>query len=171
MSSLIPLYVPYPTFVNILNLQELPINLQVPAVIMLSIYYKSRILLKALYIYFLLGLFIIPIFYEGGSLGYIMTPNFGYLIGLIPLIIIVSNTFQKEEISISLFFIRAFKGIVLMHITGITYLILQSLLYNNTNYIFYNIGKLSLSKIPYHIIIIFPIAIILLLTKKIKFKI
>ena len=47
--------------------------------------------IKTYTIYLLVGLFLLPIFHQGGSLGYLLTPNFGYLLGIYPLIKIINN--------------------------------------------------------------------------------
>ena len=41
----------------------------------------------AVTVYILLGLVGLPVFSAGGGLGYIATPNFGYLLGMYPLVI------------------------------------------------------------------------------------
>ena len=47
-----------------------------------------------------MGLFILPVFHQGGSLGYLLTPNFGYLLGLYPLIKIIDNLNNRNKIII-----------------------------------------------------------------------
>ena len=112
-----------------------------------------------------MGLFILPVFHQGGSLGYLLTPNFGYLLGLYPLIKIIDNLNNKNKIDVGNFLKKGFIAIVAMHLTGITYNFIQIIFYNQFNIFFYNLGKYSVGKIGYHFLTLFPI---LLLIKPIK---
>ena len=49
--------------------------------------------------YKLIGLFCIPVFHQGGSLGYLLTPYFGYLLGIYPLVRIIDSLNKKNRIS------------------------------------------------------------------------
>ena len=71
--------------------------------------------------YIILGLFIFPVFHQGGSIGYLLTPNFGYLLGYYPLIKIIDNLNTRNKINVSNFLKNGFIAIVVMHLTGIFY--------------------------------------------------
>ena len=100
ISSMIPFIFTIPFSNNIKYSLELPITLQVPVIILLSLVFKSRVVISALTIYLLLGLFIIPVFHDGGSLGYLLSPNFGYLIGYYPLIKTINYLNKNKKIYI-----------------------------------------------------------------------
>ena len=53
-----------------------------------------------------------------------------------------------------------------MHLTGISYNFIQTILYGQFNIFLYNLGKYSAGKIGYHFLILLPL---LILIKPIKF--
>ena len=84
ISTLIPVYITIP-FTNRLNQTfEIPITWQIPSIILITLIFSRKIVLKAFTIYLLIGLFYLPVFHGGGSVGYILTHEFGYLLGFIP---------------------------------------------------------------------------------------
>ena len=87
ISSMLPVYIPLPLVYKSSNYFELPITWQIPTVILLTLIFHKKVVFRAFSIYIILGLFILPVFQQGGSLGYLLTPNFGYLLGLYPLIL------------------------------------------------------------------------------------
>jgi len=127
--------------------------------------YTIILYLYAYYIYIFLGLFIAPVFHQGGSIGYLLTPNFGYLLGLYPLIKIIDNLNKRNKINFGNFLINGFIAICALHLTGIFYNFLQTLFYSQFNIFLYNLGKYSVGKIGYHFLTLFPL---LLLIKPIK---
>ena len=170
ISSFLPINIPIPSSTNIYRIIEIPINYQIPTVIFLTLIFSGKLLKKAFAIYIIIGLFFLPVFYDGGSLGYLITPNFGYLIGIFPLISII-NILNKKNI---LYFIQYFKyslsGLMIMHFTGILYLTLQLLIFNKPNLILYNIGLFTLNKVPFQIISLIPVYLIIKLLNKFKLK-
>ena len=74
--------------------------------------------------YLIIGLFYLPVFHGGGSVGYILTHEFGYLIGFIPAAWTcgyLSKTCTKANIINYSFY--TFLSLCILHIIGITYLI------------------------------------------------
>ena len=100
-----------------------------------------------IYLYIILGVFILPVFHQGGSLGYLLTPNFGYLLGLYPLIKIIDNLNNRNKINVGNFLKNGFIAICTMHLTGIFYNFIQIIFFSNFNIFLYNLGKYSLGKI------------------------
>ena len=170
ISSMIPINIPIPSFENIYNIVEIPINYQIPTIIFLTLIFSGEFIRNVYAIYIFIGLFFLPVFFDGGSLGYLITPNFGYLIGIFPLISII-NILNKKNI---LYFIQYFKyslsGLMIMHFTGILYLTLQLLIFNKPNLILYNIGLFTLNKVPFQIISLIPVYLIIKLLNKFKLK-
>ena len=150
ISTMLPVYILIP-FKNRLELVDLPTNWQVPAIIFLTIIFSRKLILKAYTIFLLLGIFVLPLFYDGGSLGYILTPNFGYILGLFPLIQITDYLNIKKELSISGILGTGTLAISSMHLTGIIYMSLLFLVFNKIDLIAYNIGVFTISKIFIHI--------------------
>ena len=110
-------------------------------------------------------LLIFPVFHQGGSLGYLLTPNFGYLLGSYPLIKIIDNLNTRNKVNVGNFLKNGFIAIWAMHVTGIFYNLLQVIFYSQFNMFLYNLGKYSVGKIWYHFLTLFPL---LLLIKPIK---
>jgi len=73
--------------------------------------------------YLIIGLFYLPVFHGGGSIGYILTPEFGYLLGFIPASWICGSLSKKKLnpnlISYSLYTILS---LIILHFTGVIYL-------------------------------------------------
>ena len=166
ITSMLPVYIPLPFIYKSSNTLELPITWQIPTIILLTLIFHKKIVFKAFSIYIILGLFIFPVFHQGGSIGYLLTPNFGYLLGIYPLIKIIDNLNNRNKINISRFLINGFLAITAMHLTGIIYNFIQVILYNQFNLFLYNLGKYSVGKIGYHFIMLVPL---ILLIKPIRY--
>ncbi|NEP04845.1 MULTISPECIES: biotin transporter BioY [Okeania] len=77
--------------------------------------------------YILLGLTLLPVFSQGGGIGYLREPSFGYLLGFIPGAWICGNlAFQAYPKLESLTF-SCLLGLLSIHATGLTYLIISSI--------------------------------------------
>ena len=143
----------------------MPITWQIPTIILLTLIFHKKVVFRAFSIYLILGLFIAPLFHQGGSIGYLLTPNFGYLLGLYPLIKIINNLNTRTKIDFINFLINGFMAICALHLTGIFYNLIQILFFSQFNIFLYNLGKYSVGKIGYHFLTLFPL---LLLIKPIK---
>ena len=168
ISSMIPINIPIPSVEKIYRIVEIPINYQIPIIIFLTLIYSGEFLKKVYAIYILIGLFFLPVFFDGGSLGYIITPNFGYLIGIFPLISVINILNNKHNFSFIKFMKYSILGLIMMHLTGVIYLTLQLLIFNKSDLIFYNIGLFTLSKILFQIIILIPVFLSINLINKLK---
>ena len=165
ISTMLPVYIPLPFVDESNNTFEMPITWQIPTIILLTIVFHKKVVFRAYSIYIFLGLFIAPVFHQGGSMGYLLTPNFGYLLGLYPLIKIIDNLNTRNKINVGNFLKNGFLAICAMHLTGIFFNFLQVIFYSQFNIFLYNLGKYSLGKIGYHFLTLFPL---LLLIKPIK---
>ena len=90
-----------------------------------------------------------------------LTPNFGYLLGLYPLIKIIDNLNNRNKIDFGNFLKNGFIAIVAMHLTGIFYNFIQIIPYSQFNLFLYNLGKYSLGKIGYHFLMLFPLLLLI----------
>ena len=97
ITSMLPVYIPLPLIYKSSNNFELPITWQIPTIILLTLIFHKKVVFRAFSIYIIMGLFILPVSHQGGSLGYLLTPNFGYLLGLYPLIKIIDNYLSPFE--------------------------------------------------------------------------
>ena len=165
ITSMLPVYIPLPFIYKSSNYIELPITWQIPTIILLTLIFHKKVVFKAFSIYIILGVFIVPVFYQGGSIGYLLTPNFGYLLGSYPLIKIIDNLNNRNKIKIGNFLKNGFIAIGVMHLTGIFYNFIQMISYSKFNLFLYNLGKYSIGKIGYHLLMLIPL---LLLIKPIK---
>ena len=165
ITTMLPVYIPLSFINETIKTFEMPITWQIPSIILLTLIFHKKIVFRALSIYIFLGLFITPVFHQGGSIGYLLTPNFGYLLGLYPLIKIIDNLNTRNKINVGNFLKNGFIAICAMHVTGIFYNLLQVIFYSKFNIFLYNLGKFSVGKIGYHFLTLFPL---LLLIKPIK---
>ena len=161
ITSMIPVYIPLPFIYKSSNNFELPITWQIPTVILLTLIFHKKVVLRAFSIYIILGLFIFPVFHQGGSMGYLLTPNFGYLLGYYPLIKIIDNLNTRNKINVRNFLKNGLIAIIAMHLTGIFYNFIQIILYSQFNLFLYNLGKYSLGKIGYHFLMLFPLLLLI----------
>ena len=166
ITTMIPVYVPIQFIDKTSNNFEIPITWQIPTIILLTLIFNKIVVFRAFSIYIILGLFIAPVFHQGGSLGYLLTPNFGYLLGVYPLINIIDNLNSLDKIKFHNFLKNGFLAIVAMHLTGIFYNFIQIIFYGQFNIFLYNLGKYTAGKIGYHILMLLPL---LLIIKPIKY--
>ena len=168
ITSMIPVYIPLPFIYKSSNNFELPITWQIPTVILLTLIFHKKVVFRAFSIYIILGLFIFPVFHQGGSMGYLLTPNFGYLLGYYPIIKIIDNLNTRNKINVSKFLKNGLIAIVAMHLTGIFYNFIQITLYSQFNLFLYNLGKYSLGKIGYHFLMLFPLLLLIKPIERLK---
>ena len=167
---MLPVYISLPFIDKSNNSFEMPITWQIPTIILLTLIFHKKVVLKAFFIYIILGLFIYPVFHQGGSLGYLLTPNFGYLLGVYPLIKIIDKLNKKNNLNIGNFIINGFLAICAMHLTAVIYNYIQIIYYNQFNIFLYNLGKYSLGKIGYHLIMLIPLILLIKPIKAFKYN-
>ena len=168
ITTMLPVYIPLSFINKSSNSFEMPITWQIPTIILLTLIFHKKVVFKAFSFYIIIGLFISPVFQEGGSLGYLLTPNFGYLLGVYPLIKIIDNLNTRNKINISNFLITGFIAIVTMHLTGILYNFFQIIFYKQFNLFLYNLGKYSIGKIGYHFLMLFPLLLLIKPLERLK---
>jgi len=165
ITTMLPVYIPLQFINKSINSFEIPITWQIPTIILLTLIFQKEVVLKAFFIYIFLGLFIAPVFHQGGSIGYLLTTNYGNILGLYQLIKIIDNLNTRNKLNVGNFLKNGFIAICAMHLTGIFYNLLQVIFYSQFNMFLYNLGKYSVGKIGYHFLTLFPL---LLLIKPIK---
>ena len=162
ITTMIPVFITIPFTNKVLEIVDIPITWQIPSVILITLIFRGKIVFKAFTIYLLLGVFFIPIFHHGGSLGYILTPNFGYLLGIYPLIKIIDDLNKDNKIITLYKFIKyGIIGITFMHIVGITYSSIQMIYFKQYDYLLYSISNYSFGKYGYHLLMLTPISLLL----------
>ena len=169
ISTMIPVFITIPFTKNTLQIYEIPITWQIPSIILMVLIFNANVVLTAFTIYLLLGLLILPVFQQGGSIGYLLTPSFGYLLGIYPLIKIINKlNINKTNINIYYLVKSGFLGISIMHIIGIIYCSIQGLFFNNTNLLLYNFSNYTLGKYPFHLLMLAPITLVVKNINKIR---
>ena len=158
---MLPVYIPLTFIDKSINNFEMPITWQIPTIILLTLIFNKKVVFRAFSIYIILGLFISPVFHQGGSIGYLLTPNFGYLLGVYPLIKIIDNLNTNNKINVSNFLKNGFIAICVMHLTGIIYNFMQFIFYSQFNIFLYNLGRYSVGKIGYHFLMLFPLLLLI----------
>ena len=161
ITTMLPIYIPLPFFYKTSNSLEMPITWQIPTIIFLTLIFHKKVVLRAFSLYIILGLFIAPVFHLGGSIGYLLTPNFGYLLGVYPLIKIIDNLNSRNKINIGNFLRNGVMAIGAMHLTGIFYNCIKIIFYSQFNIFLYNLGKYSLGKIGYHFLMLIPLLLLI----------
>ena len=162
ISTFIPVFISIPFTNKLFRTIEIPITWQVPSIIIITLIFKGKIVIKALSLYLIIGLFFIPVFHQGGSLGYLLTPNFGYLLGTYPLIKIIDNLNNKNLTINSYEFLKhGILGITSMHVIGIIYSFIQIMYFQQSEIILYSIAKYSLGKYGYHLLMLIPITLMI----------
>ena len=171
VSSLVPVYISIPSKNQIMQTFEVPTSWQIPSIIIITLIFEGEIVIKAFSIYLLIGLFFLPVFQNGGSLGYLLTPNFGYLLGTYPLINFI-HKLNKKNISIHCNDLLKYGilGIFSMHVIGILYSSIQILYFKQSDLLLYNISKYSLGKFVYHLLMLTPITLLIKVINKYRFK-
>jgi len=168
ITSMVPVSIPLPFIYKSSNNFELPITWQIPTIILLTLLFQKKVVFRAFSTYIILGLFIFPVFHQGGSIGYLLTPNFGYLLGSYPLIKIIDNLNNRNKINVKYFLKNGFIAIGAMHLTGIFYNLIQIIFYSQYNLFLYNLGKYSLGKIGYHFLMLFPLLLLIKPIERLK---
>jgi len=170
ISTMLPVYFHFPLINKHSNNFDMQITWQIPTMILLTLIFNKKVVFRAISIYIALGLFIAPVFHQGGSIGYLLTPNFGYLLGAYPLIQIINNLNKKNRINMGDFLLNGFLAISAMHLTGILYNFIQIIFYSEFNIFLYNLGKYSLGKIGYHFLMLFPLLLLFKPIERLKRK-
>ena len=169
ISAFLPVLISIPYTNKSFGTYDMPATWQLPIIIIITLIFNGEIVTKAFTIYLIMGLFFIPVFHQGGSIGYLLTPNFGYLLGIYPLIKIIDRLKKIHNHKIHFYdFLRyGILGICIMHITGIIYNSIQILYFKQLDSLLYNISKYSLGKFGYHLLMLIPITLLIKLINKI----
>jgi biotin transport system substrate-specific component len=110
------------------TLQPLGVTLQVPALLLTALVAGPRSALLTAVAYLSLGLFRLPVFYEGGGLGYLLDPGFGYLAGFVPAAWLTGKLVRRggRQDPPALAAVAAL-GLLVIHLCGLTNLLLGAL--------------------------------------------
>lgn len=108
--------------------RPLGITLQVPALLLTALVCGPRSATLAAVAYLSVGLFQLPVFHEGGGVGYLLDPGFGYLAGFLPAAWITGKLARQPGMDDPLTLAGAAAiGLVVLHLCGLANLLLGSL--------------------------------------------
>ena len=170
ITTMLSVYIPLSFIDKSINSIEMPITWQIPTIILLTLVFNKKVVFRAFSLYIIIGIFIFPVFNQGGSIGYLLTPNFGYLLGVYPLIKIIDDLNTRNKINVGNFLKNGFFAISAMHLTGIIYNFIQIIFYSQFNIFLYNLGKYSIGKIGYHFLISLPLLLLIKPINRLKFN-
>lgn len=120
------------SFIKIPLPNMMPVTMQTFFVLLTGLVLPVKASVLATVTYMTLGLIGLPIFSGGGGLGYVLTPNFGFIIGFVVASMIISifaERFKKR--SFYQYFVISLLGVAVIYIIGILYFAFISNVYNN----------------------------------------
>ena len=127
VGSLIPAALIWPnTSVQVL---PLPSTWQVPALLVCALVCGPRAGVIAAVAYLTIGLVDLPVFHDGGGLGYLLNPGFGYLAGFVPAAWLCGRLAQQERMNdVARLFLAACAGLLMIQICGLLNILIGGLL-------------------------------------------
>ena len=143
-------------------------NWQIPGLLMTSLLCGPQIGIVSAITYIIIGLFYLPVFHGGGSVGYILTPEFGYLIGFIPAALICGFlSKRKSKANLINYSFYTFLSLLVLHFIGISFLILGKLFGNWIDNLFNLILINTLIPFPTQLLLCLSISLISISLKRI----
>lgn len=123
------------SFIRIPMPNIMPITLQTFFVLLTALVLPLKTSTLAICVYILLGLIGLPVFSGGGGLGYVLMPNFGFIIGFFIATVTIGVLVQKlKNRKLWHYIIISLLGITVIYISGVLYFAFITNVYNNNNY-------------------------------------
>lgn len=123
------------SFIRIPMPNLMPITLQTFFVLLTGLVLPIKASALATVTYMALGLIGLPIFSGGGGLGYVLMPNFGFIIGFVISSVIISIIIEKlKKRTFWQYFAISLLGIAVIYIIGILYFAFITNVYNKSDY-------------------------------------
>lgn len=144
------------SFIRIPMPNMVPMTLQTFFVLLTALILPLKASTLAIATYIVLGIIGLPIFSGGGGLGYILMPNFGFIIGFLIATVMISAIIEKlKNCKLWRYIIVSVLGITIIYIIGIFYFAFITNVYNNNDYsVIWFIQTIFLPFIPKEIICI-----------------
>ena len=153
-----------------LSLSVIPLdsNWQIQGLFLTSLLCGPQIGTISAICYLIIGLFYLPIFHGGGSVGYILTHEFGYLLGFIPAAWTCGSLAKKipKGNLINYSFYTAL-SLCILHIIGIIYLIFGKIFWNWIDNLSDLILINTLIPFPIQLLLCISISLLAILLKRI----
>ena len=123
------------SFIRIPMPNMMPMTLQTFFVLLTGLVLPIKASALATVTYMTLGLIGLPIFSGGGGLGYVLMPNFGFIIGFVVATTIISVITEKLKYrKLCQYIVISLLGISVIYIIGIFYFAFITNVYNNNDY-------------------------------------
>lgn len=123
------------SFIRIPMPNLMPITLQTFFVLLAGLVLRIKASALATVTYMALGLIGLPIFSGGGGLGYVLMPNFGFIIGFVLASVIMSFITEKlKKRAFWQYFLVSLLGVAIIYIIGIFYFAFITNVYNKGDY-------------------------------------
>lgn len=123
------------SFIRIPMPNMMPVTLQTFFVLLTGLVLPLKASALATITYMSLGLIGLPIFSGGGGLGYVLMPNFGFIIGFVIATVIMSLIVKKlNNRKLWQFICISLLGAAIIYIIGVLYFAFITNPHNNNNY-------------------------------------
>ena len=120
------------SFIRIPIPNMMPITLQTFFVLLTALVLPFKASILAITTYVALGLIGLPIFSGGGGIGYVLMPNFGFIIGFIVATVIIGVITEKlRNRKLWQYILTSLFGVAVIYIIGILYFAFITNVYNN----------------------------------------
>ena len=153
-----------------LSLSNIPLssNWQIQGLLLTSLLCGPQIGTISAISYLIIGLFYLPVFHGGGSVGYILTHEFGYLLGFIPAASICGFLArQNPKANLINYSIYTLLSLSILHITGIIYLVFNKIFGNWSDNLFDLILINTFIPFPTQFLLCISISLLSILLKRI----
>ncbi len=149
-----------------LSVIQLQSTWQIQGVLLTSLICGPKIGIISTISYLFLGLFYLPVFHGGGSIGYILTPEFGYLLGFIPAAwtcgLLAKTNSNSTLINYTLY--TTF-SLFILHFVGILYLLIGNIFKSSGQNLIDLILLNSIIPLPSQLLLCLSISLIALLMR------
>ena len=153
-----------------LSLSIIPLNSnwQIQGLLMTSLLCGPQIGVISAISYLIIGLFYLPVFHGGGSVGYILTPEFGYLLGFIPAAWTCGFlSKRKSNANLINYSFYTFVSLLVLHLIGIIYLVVGKIFGNWIDNLFDLILINTFIPFPTQLLLCLSISLISIVLKRI----
>ena len=165
--TMVPSFMILPKVDLSLTIIPLQSNWQIPGLFLTPLLCGPKIGTISAISYLIIGLFYLPVFQGGGSVGYILTNEFGYLLGFIPAAwtcgFLVEKNSSHNLINYSLY---TAISLAILHITGISYLVVSKIFGNLIDNLFDLIFINTFTLLPNQLLLCISISLVALFMKQ-----
>ncbi len=152
------------------KVHDLPSSWQVPSLLFVGIVCGPKCGLISVVAYLTIGLFYVPVFHGGGSIGYLATPDIGYIAGFIPAVWVVGNMIRShKKYSIFQLYKACIIGLTIIHCVGIINLLIGTLFSRWNDTLLDLFLTYSVSTFPMHLLLCTGVSVISKLSRKILY--